>query len=189
MSDVSTSDPLLQDQPDDTPSIRAVREALRAEKAKNADLTTQVGQGAEAIKRNAFIEAGVDITTPVGGLLFENYKGDVTVDAVKAQAEPLGLLRPPEPPTPTGPSDDERRLQSLQGGIAGEGDNTPGAPIDEATDDPWTGALKGFNQDLSEGKDRDTAAAKALGQVFGAAVAGDQRVIHDHERWRESFGQ
>lgn len=45
-----------------------------------------------AERRAALIEAGIDVSTPIGKYFADNYKGDATVDAVKDAAGVLGLI-------------------------------------------------------------------------------------------------
>ena len=72
------------------------RKALQedAEKGKQAVKDAEAAQArAEAAERKAAIlEAGVDLTTPLGKYFAENYKGDATAEAVKDAAGVIGVI-------------------------------------------------------------------------------------------------
>ena len=72
------------------------RKALQedAEKGKQAIKDAEAAQArAEAAERKAAIlEAGVDLTTPLGKYFAENYKGDATAEAVKDAAGVIGVI-------------------------------------------------------------------------------------------------
>ena len=64
--------------------IRQLRERAKRTDAAEAAL-------AQANKRIAMLESGIDLTTPVGELFAKVYDGEATTDAVKAEAEKYGV--------------------------------------------------------------------------------------------------
>ena len=83
-----------EDENEETPLIKQLRQQL-----EDQGKALKTGQAAE--RKLAFIEAGVDVSTKAGQLLFKSYDGDITdVDALKAEAEELGVYRGPATPPP-----------------------------------------------------------------------------------------
>jgi len=95
----------LEDRPDDTPAIKQIRQAQRADRAariqaeaRATQLETQAQAGLEATRKLAFVEAGVDISSPAAKYFIKGYDGDLNVDAIKAAATEIGLVGAPPPP-------------------------------------------------------------------------------------------
>ena len=88
------------DDPDDTPVITKLRTQLRALKSQVQELGEKASAGETAIRKLAFSEAGVDLTDPKTKYFVEGYKGDLTAEAIKAEAVEAGFLTPVENPEP-----------------------------------------------------------------------------------------
>lgn len=78
-----------------------LREHAKALEADNKRLAEEAAAGREAQRKLAFIEAGVDPTSPQGKLLAKAYDGDLTADAIKAAALEYGVIQ--APPAVTAP--------------------------------------------------------------------------------------
>lgn len=66
---------------------RLAAQARRANKAEE-----NANEAAAAKRELAFLKAGVDTDSKLGKLMLKSYDGDLTVDAIKAEATDLGLL-------------------------------------------------------------------------------------------------
>lgn len=80
----------VQPEPQERNPLRA---QIRKLEKQNRDLRKQAEAGEQATRKLAFVEAGVDLSNPWANYFVQGYSGEVTPDAVKAAAEPLGLLR------------------------------------------------------------------------------------------------
>src|ERR1019366_972961 len=87
-------DELLEEQEDDTPVLKLLRQQLKESRGA-------AKEAASSKRELAFLKAGVDTETKAGKLLLKAYDGDLSdVEALKAEAAELGALRGP-PPTGT----------------------------------------------------------------------------------------
>ena len=91
MSDVQVHD---DDDQEDRPDLRVLRE-----KAGRSD--TLQAENAELQKKLLFMEAGIDRSSPLGGLLWKSSESE-TAEALKAEASAVGyfgeLVTPTQPP-------------------------------------------------------------------------------------------
>lgn len=178
------SDPQPITDPDD---IRVLRE--RAANAETAD-----ARATQAERRLAFLEVGVDSTSPVGQLFIDGYKGELTPEAITEAAAKVGAMRqapaPADPgaPNPTKPVTQtynavEAAMQQLvQSGVQGE--IPGGAKPPEADPDPVEHSFEDFTASMLAGRRREDAATHVLFGIMEAAAKGDKRVIFDKERDR-----
>lgn len=67
---------------------------LRALAKKGKQTEALEAQLAEANKKLAFASVGIDVTTPMGELFFNGYKGEMTKEAVLEMAAKVGLPTP-----------------------------------------------------------------------------------------------
>ena len=67
---------------------RELKESKAANKAKDSELAA----GAAAIRQFALRDAGIDISAGACKLFAKSYDGELTVEAIKAQAEEYGLV-------------------------------------------------------------------------------------------------
>lgn len=168
----------------------AERQQAAAEKA-NAELETLRAEN----RKNALLAAGVDTSTPLGQMFDKAYDGELVVDVVK---EAWTAIAPTAPAPTTGPAtteppavdDDGPSAEELAQAAQRQALNTGGTPPgDEPTPAPWPAALSKFRGAREEGQTTLNAQRGALQEVINAAAAGDERVIFDATRWRESQGQ
>ena len=148
---------------------RKAKEADRLEK-RNAELETKA-------RKLAFIEAGVDVSTPVGALFARAYDGDIEdTEAIKAAyAELGGATSSTEDESPDAAElEATRERQALGGaGAAGDTGEQPRQPV-RGRDGA---AVKAGRKAMEDGLARDDAMGVTFGELVGAAAEGDQTVI------------
>lgn len=178
MSDPTDLDAIEQAEQDGDPSqLRAAQKAA-AQRATDAE-----ERATNAERRMAFLEAGVDLKSEVGQLLFDAYKGELTEEAIKAKAQAIGAIKTDDPaPALQAPdvTDDERQ-QAAERAALGSDVSAPGG-IPPA--DPRVEGWAAFQADLQDGRQRDEAAAQYLDRVMEAAyLHKDPRVVHNQAQW------
>lgn len=100
----------------------------RAQKAqKKAE-----SEAAEARKQMAFLKAGIDPDDPKTKYFVKGYEGEVTTEAIKAEAVAAGFLTIEEPPVDTEPIDAQSRISNAASGIAETPMETAVAELDKA---------------------------------------------------------
>lgn len=131
---------------------------------------------AELRRGQAFEKAGLP-DTPMAQFFAENYKGDLTPEAIKAEAARVGLTlaaaaagATPPPPASTAAEQTGAQVSDL---LAGE--TLP--PGEQSTPDPQRAGLDTFNERMKNGEERERASVGFFDQVFEAASKGDQRVL------------
>lgn len=175
MSDTFTSDDMTDDD-EGTPAVRQLREALKRSQAENAE--------GEAAKRElAFLKAGVDTSNPVGALFAKAYEGDLTAEAIKAEAATIpGLIGPAQAAPENGEETDvnedasqtrERAALAADSKIAGE---QPPVVSLEAMYDDFHGLMK-------QGKSREEASVAVIGQIIAEGAKGNPRFAYDPTEW------
>lgn len=141
---------------------------------KLADEGRKASREAElARKELLFVKAGVDTDTKLGKLLLASYDGELSVDAIKAEAEELGAVASPSTPKPPALDPEERRQGRERQDLASES----GSPASVPDESPQELALKAFSDARAAGARREDAAAAAFSQIFEAAQRGDERAI------------
>lgn len=190
MSDQSTpaADQTV-DQPDDTPAIRQVREALRREQARNAELETTATSAGGLLKENAFLKAGVNTADPMGQFLFEHYDGELTDDAIKAKAAelkvPIGGQATTETTSTTPPPPPAGETTSTQTQARNDLNDDGGAPVELTNQDPVAAGYKDFHERMAKGETREDASVAVFSSLVGAANAGDPRAHMDNAAWAQ----
>lgn len=132
---------------------------------------------AALLRQLAFARAGIsDTEEGPGKYLFNGYDGELTPDAIKAEALKLGIGAP-ELPVPPVVTADDRAAHSAAADLGSEvpPSNDPGPP-------PQVAGLVEFGEALKRGDTRDDAAAFFVDRVIGAAASGDERVILTRRR-------
>lgn len=113
---------------------------------------------------------GDKATSPVGQMFLDAYKGELTAEAITAEATAVGLIVPPpvEGEPNDGSTDARNELRSAPG--------DPGAP---PTADPYETAREVGKRAWQNGTEDDGLAAY-FGSVIDSAVKGDTRVVLDY---------
>lgn len=130
---------------------------------------------AEAARRElAFIKAGVDTDSKLGKLLMKTYEGELTPEAIKAEAEEIGAIAAPasQPPAQEEIGEEERAQTRARNDLSAG--NTATA-ADEP--DPRKVGFAAFQAARDNGEPRDVAAGAFLAEILKAAHARDPRVI------------
>ena len=156
-----TEDELLEEQEDDTPTIKLLRSQLKESKgAAKANAAAQ--------RELAFLKAGVDTSTKAGALLLKAYDGDLSdIEALQNEAKELGALRgeqaapgatgTPQSESTTTVSTGSQARQEVSGGEPL--DPNQKKPIEQVAKEAYDAAIK------AQRSDED-----ALSSWFGAKV-------------------
>ena len=129
----------------------------------------------------AFAKAGIDYESGQGALLFKVYEGELTKDAILAQAAEYKItLGNPEPvaqvestsSSTTASADEIAALQAIQSATQ---TSTTGTEADQVH--PTTRMMDAFNAAKKTRDGEDAAWSAGLAQLVAAANRGDQRVL------------
>lgn len=151
------------DQDDQNPDIKDLRRAADDGKAARAE--------AEQARRElAFVKAGVDTDSKLGKLLLKTYEGDLTTDAIKAEAAELGLGQP------AGGNDQASEQDRAQTRERTDLASEPDVSQSEGPD-PNKVARTSFEEARNNGESREMAAGAYLSEMLRAAHSGDKRVL------------
>lgn len=173
MADDETQDG-QEEQQDGKSYVRMKREDIRAleESAKKAD-------GIDKLQKElVFAKAGIDTDTKLGKMLLQTYEGDLTREAILAEAQEIGLLEgsAKNPEIPKEEKDSTKERQTLSSGANPPGEN-PIHPKQEAVDNA--------KKVIADGGKYDHAAGAFLGTLVQRYADGDQRAARNtNERYR-----
>lgn len=154
---------------DDSGGIKELREA--------ADRGRKAAQENDALKREmAFLKAGVDTETKAGQLLFKAYDGELDTEAIKQEADELGLFKSSENPEPAPeavPTEDRQATTERQA-LADSS-----VPVGTQTENPYDAGHREFQEMIAAGRPTEDSAARFVHTVLEAAggTDPDQRVI------------
>lgn len=192
MSTIESNNDLSFDDDPDGPDdhrigmTRANIRALEAAAKKGKDADAAVARAEAAERALVFSQAGVDVTTPEGGLFMRGYDGELDKDAVKTAAIPFGLVQAEEPFAPTGKGhvlndDTAGDTPLLEGEDTMTGQRTTvasGAPPDLGVEvNPHDHAVDMGQQIISQGGSIADGFAAGFHYLAERASQGDQRVI------------
>jgi len=162
------------DQQDGKSYVRMKREDIRAleESAKKA-------QDLDKVQRElVFAKAGIDTDTKLGKMLLATYEGELTKEAIIAEAQEIGLIetQTSNPEIPKEEKDSTKERQTLSNGSNPPGEN-PVHPKKEAVD-----AAKRV---IEEGGKYDHAAGAYVSTLVQRFADGDQRAARNpNDRFR-----
>lgn len=172
----------MSDNHDDTPQdlsrLRAKAEQADALAAEKAHLERQL----------MFAKAGIDTDSKLGSMLYKTFDGD-SLDALRAEAEELGLLGSPSPtpdPAPTVDTSAYASQQEFRDTLAGGAPQGGDAPVSR---DPYADALDHFHSDRKAGVNMETAQLAAIDRIIVAGANRDGRVLFDDAAWRDERSQ
>jgi|TARA_B110000211_G_scaffold234868_1_gene306951 hypothetical protein len=74
-----------------------VRSHMRKLEAENKELRQLKAEAEEAKKKIAFVEAGIDLASPMSKYFIKAYDGDMSADAIRAAAAEANLTQPKAP--------------------------------------------------------------------------------------------
>ena len=143
-------------------NIRDLRQA--ADEGRKAKAEAE-----QARREIAFLRAGVDTESKLGAMFFKSYDGDLSTEAIKAEATELGMFQTstPAPEVPQA----EREFSQARMDLASEA-GTP-ASFEE---DPFTTSRKQWQAARDEGAPLQEAFGAAMGPLLAGAHRGDDRV-------------
>lgn len=178
-------------EPDDnTPA--GLRAALDRSRTRAQELETQLASTAALQREVAMLKAGIDLESPTGKLFVRAYDGPLDdIEKVKEAWAEVSPAVPPIQGEPAGeapPSNDgatPEELEQQRRRAAVRGDAVP--PGAEPSPDPWDQAYAVFHEEQRKGRRRADAGAAALTGVIQAALAGDERVLYNRDRWMATF--
>lgn len=154
---------------EDVSALRKAAEDGRSARAE-ADL---------ARKELAFVKAGVDTGTKPAQALLNSYAGELTADAIQAEAREWSLLSSPEAEPAAPDYSQEAAAQEMRDGL----DGTP-APDTQPDKSGVDKAFEQFKVDRESGGYSQTDATnRAIGNIIKAAAQGDQSAIFNRQRW------
>lgn len=186
--------------PQQTPA--QLREAYERQLARVAELEQQQADTEGVRRENAFLKAGVDGDSPIGKFFTENYKGDLTPDAVSKAWTELAPAVPaptPEPTTATtvpAPSDEptaEELAQAAARTALTTGASAPGA---EPEIPAGQAMLQTFQEAKAKGRPTQAAQRQGLQVLFDRAAQGDATALYQapgespgaaRDRWKAGF--
>jgi len=149
-----------------------------------AALREAADKGRRLERENAFLKAGFNPEAdPKVAYFIDGYKGDLTTDAIKAEAVRAGFITPaePEPPkeeeTPVTtdrrePTEEERQLDAMAQ-IGAE--SAPAGTQQE--EDLLAQGWEKFGDRRKSGDRLEDASAEVITRIVGGAVAGDKRFL------------
>lgn len=132
-------------------------------------------------KELAFLKAGIDTAAPTAQLLLRAYDGELTPEAVKAAAEPYGLVAASTSPVTAGELDQTGVRSALQ-------HSGTVAPGQEPEVHPIIAAAKDARAVLDRGGSHEDAVAAHINRVSRAAMEGDKRVLSSSVGPGEAIG-
>lgn len=178
MSDTTDNTP---DQ-DDSEGIKNLR--AKAAKAEAAEARAEAAE-----RRAAFLEAGVPLSSKPAQALMSSYSGEMTPEAIKAEAKEWGLLNDTDAGDDAPKYDqtsDERKFQDQRGAL-----DEP--KIADPDDKPKKGgvdsALEGFKTARESGVGVVPAMNDAYGALIKAAAQGDAQAIFNPNEWERTREQ
>ncbi|NBW35717.1 MAG: hypothetical protein EBR30_12005 [Cytophagia bacterium] len=162
-------------------------DAIRNLRAANKRNEERAKAGEAAMRKLAFLEAGLDPRqNPQVELFMKAYDGELSEEAIRSEAARYALISDapadssPEPdPSPT--LDPE---QTRVRGALGADSLDAAAPIREG--DPMLNAYSEFHQLRREGATSEEASVAVLGKIFEQARSGNSKFVFDQSEWQNS---
>lgn len=150
-----------QETHDEPSELRKAADRGRAATAEN-----------ETLKRElAFAKAGIDTDSKAGKMLLKSYEGDLTAEAIKAEAEEIGLFQPKVPASTETATAEEREQTEIRAGLS-TGSTAVGSPPDE---DPQTAGLRAGFEARKQGASHTESFIAALPEAFRDALNANRR--------------
>ena len=142
---------------------------LLREKAERADSLT--AQLAQAERKNAILESGIDTSSKVAELFLKSWDGENNPEAIKAAAAEYGIPLKGEAPA-------EVVEELVDSGTDLRNELADGVQVgNEPAPDPNQVALENFKTAIASGATEEKAAGIFFNTLAEAASRGDERVI------------
>lgn len=162
------------EQQEDVSELRKAAEAGRTAR-QEADL---------AKKELAFVKAGINTDTKPAQALLRSYDGDLTTEAIQAEAREWSLLETPAPAEKPDYSAEAEQQELRDQVNTGEP-----APDTKPEVSPVEQAFKDFHKDREAGKSQTEATNQVIGKIIKAAAMGDPQARFDPDEWEKTRAQ
>lgn len=165
---------------DTTEDVSALRKA--AEGGAKAKAEAELAK-----KELAFVKAGINTDTKPAQALLRAYDGELTAEAIKAEAADWGLVDAPKAPEPEADAPDytdDAALQSMRDATSG----SP-APVDEPVKSAFEMAGDGYLKDRKDGRAAQDSLNRAYGTFIKEAAKGNPTAIFDPAEWEREAAQ
>lgn len=155
---------------------------LRADAAAAKDLEKALAAKEREI---AFLQAGVKTDSKLGAMLMKTYDGELTPEAIRAEAVEIGLVgdtgEPVVAETPIGETElrYQQARESFSAGDTALPSDPPSKPAVDAAFDEWNNARR-------SGMSNADAQDLAFASFISAAANGDSTATFDERQWREN---
>jgi hypothetical protein len=161
-------------------AIRNLRQANKRneEKAK---------AGEAAMRKLAFLEAGLDPrVNPQVELFMKAYDGELSDEAIRAEATRYNLISGNVAPEPSSPQSSSAfdAGQTYARASLGADSGDAAAPIEEG--DPMSTAYTEFHSLRRNGATSEEASVAVLGKIFEQARKGNDKFVFDASEWQGS---
>lgn len=167
------------DEQNESPGIKA----LRQQAAEGADAKAE---NARMQKEMAFMRAGIDTTSKPAQAMIAGFAGDLTPEAIAAEAAEWGLVKPPAaPPTPGDPGSDPNSPEAQQQAVRDQAAGKPAPIIEAPGKSAMDMAISDFHENRAKGMSREAAEEEAFAAVIWGAGTGDKSAIFDPVEWAE----
>lgn len=153
--------------------IKKLRED--AKKGREADVALSA-----ASRKIAILEAGVPTSTPLGQMFLKSYDGELTTEAIKAEAAAIGLIEGAAPPAETPePGTQSGTPEAGYAEARAALDLGQAAPVEQPTSSAVDTAYKVFDDSRKKGVRTEDARTEAFLSLISAAAQGDKSAIFD----------
>ena len=145
-----------------------------AKRGREADVAL-----AAASRKIAILEAGISTSTPLGQMFLKSYDGELTTEAIKAEAAAIGLIDSSEAPSAKEPGADPRSPEAEYTNARGALDLGQAAPVEQPTSNAVDNAYKIFDDARKKGTRTEEARTEAFLSLISQAARGDKTAIFD----------
>ena len=162
-------------------------DAIRNLRAANKRNEEKARAGEAAMRKLAFLEAGLDPrVNPQVELFMKAYDGELTDEAIRAEANRYKLLdtTPVQEVAPVKESSPFDTSQTASRSALGAETGDPGEPLEEG--DPMLNAYTSFHSLRRDGMTSEEASVAVLGKIFEQARAGNEKFVFNAEDWQGS---
>ena len=150
---MSNTNEYLDDDDDEQDKPAKLRDHEKAQARRIKELEANELKAVEAIRKLAFLEAGVDINSPTAKWFVKGYDGEITADAIRAAGQEAHLIAAP----PKDPAAEDERAAAMRVAEAGRvGEGAP-APADLVTRVANVKSLADVNALIAEGIAKETS--------------------------------
>lgn len=164
----------------ETNEVSELRKAAEGGKAAKAEAEL-------ARKELAFVKAGINTDTKPAQALLQSYSGELSAEAIKAEAAEWGLVNTPaaEPAEEAAPDyTEDAELQNMRDSVSG----TP-APHDEPPKSAFDIAGDSYLADRRANRAAQDSLNRAYGTFIKEAAKGNPTAIFDPAEWERAAAE